>query len=184
MTIGIDAIPDDGLPLILLDVDGVINTFSGFPPGHFRTGDARPEPDDRAYRITWDPEVIERLTTIINDGAAHVLWLTTWGSGANGELRELVELPELVVAEESPQIRGYKEHEDDYGDDWWKLAAVKRITDRFPGRKIVWIDDDIPIEKKAIVHASEHEILTISPSTWKGLQMSDFDRIKRYLRNI
>ena len=176
-------VPIDDKPIIFLDVDGVINMFPGTPADDMMVGDARPEPHDRAYRITWWPSILERLKMIHKDGRAYVCWLTTWGSGANGELRELVGLPELPVAAESPQISNYTGWASSFsrGHGWWKFEAVREIVEQHPDRKYVWLDDDLSLEREAFEYAQQSGILAISPQQWEGLTHEHLNKIETFL---
>ncbi len=85
-------------PLVLLDVDGVLNGLP--PPGRpvpwqdWRTGYARSRVG--TFRIGWSPTVVAAVRGWRE--LADVQWLTTWGHEANDSLRELLEMPELPVA--------------------------------------------------------------------------------------
>lgn len=86
-------------PLLLLDVDGVLNALGTAlpgPPGNWRRGVARAE--GNLWPITFSPEVVTALRSMHEQGTVEVAWLTTWGSAANEELRALVGLPHLRVA--------------------------------------------------------------------------------------
>ena len=83
-------------PLVLLDVDGVLNVLGD--ESHWEvlvSGWATTE--GRSFPITWSPEVVQTLNAWIAAGV-EVQWLTTWGHDANHSLRHLLGLPELEVA--------------------------------------------------------------------------------------
>lgn len=146
-------------PLLLLDVDGVLNAVS-------RRGDPSVWPDWRSgsvrnslgtYPILFSPSVCAAVRRWHEDGLAEVRWLTTWRGEANGELRRLLDLPELpVVGGEEPAPvrtapRPARTHAEAAGADarsaltgrWWKFDLVLQVLDDEPGRPLVWVDDDL-----------------------------------------
>ena len=98
-------------PLILLDVDGVLNALSDFGEHEAVWPEWRRDRasvDGTSWPILWTPAVVNRLRAWHDGGRAEIQWLTTWRHDANGELRTLLGLPELVVA-------GTYQDEDDPG---------------------------------------------------------------------
>lgn len=142
-------------PIIMLDVDGVLNFF----PHHanFRIGESLPFTDgevgranpgstphggySRSYEINWSPTVIRFFLELHESGKAEVCWLTTWGSGANGELSDLIGFPgNFRVLGEPPRLATRFHTEDDSyedRDDWWKFTCAKRVRRENPDTKIV-----------------------------------------------
>jgi hypothetical protein len=90
---------DAAPPLVLLDVDGVLNALGRpLPPewDDWKTG--RATAAGGSYEIAWSPSVVRRLLEWHEAGQAELQWLTTWGHDANRSLRQLLDMPELVVA--------------------------------------------------------------------------------------
>jgi hypothetical protein len=85
-------------PLVLLDVDGVLNAVQAWGRSDawddWRTG--LRDAEGRSFPITWSPSVVAAVRSW--QELAEVQWLTTWGHDANASLRHLLELPELPVA--------------------------------------------------------------------------------------
>ncbi len=102
--------------------------------------------DGTSWPILWTPAVVNRLRAWHDSGHAEIQWLTTWGHDANGELRALLGLLELVVA-------GTYQDEDDAGagteagtshasvapsapdplsGHWWKYDVVRRLLAHSP----------------------------------------------------
>lgn len=105
----------DDLPLVLLDVDGVLNALGLPGPGddrQWRSGSAQAL--GRHWPIRYAPAVVDRIVGWVADGWAEVAWLTTWGHDANDSLRLLLGMPELPVA---------GTHDDAEGPVWSTEAA-------------------------------------------------------------
>lgn len=170
-------------PLWLLDIDGVINAVGraySRPWPVFKSGQASPysllDPDDRAYTITWAPALTSKIRELHESGAVEVQWLTTWGSGANVQLNELVGLPAFEVAEE-PDARSGKLP----SFAWWKFEAAKDVAAANPGRKVIWTDDDLWSEPLATNFARDNGWLAIAPHTQHGLTPEHVAEIVAYL---
>lgn len=169
-------------PIWFLGVDGVVNAVSLSPPEGFITAAASPGGDYGQFTINYDPEIAKRIRHLHESNLVQVMWLTTWGSGANGELRELLGLPEFEVADEPPLYsRGGYEAWDDTSSGWWKLRTVKRFYEDNPDRKYVWTDDDIALEPEAREWVLDKNIYAVAPSTHKSLTAIDLNFIEQFL---
>jgi hypothetical protein len=114
------------LPLLFVDVDGVISVF-GFPNDG--------PPPGRMYSVDGLPHCIshgsgERLLRLAE--TFELVWATGWEERANEHLPHLLglarELPTLIF-DEQPM----------WGSAHWKLSAI----DRYAGeRPAAWIDDN------------------------------------------
>lgn len=181
-------------PLVLLDVDGVLNAFErdedsldGWERGYATS-------DGTSWRITYCPEVVAALRELHESRQVEIQWLTTWGHDANGDLRELLGLPELEVA--GTYDEGYREGpgasvvsggalaavtpsapDDDEVPRWWKWDVVLRILAEQPGRKLVWIDDELHRTSVFTFLARGEGIMVIGPDPDEGLQVDDVERI-------
>ncbi|HWH29772.1 MAG TPA: hypothetical protein VNU26_12530 [Mycobacteriales bacterium] len=105
----------NGPPLLLLDVDGVVNALSDdgdlLTWTEWRLG--RATADGIAWPIGWEPAVVEQLREWHEQGAVELQWLTTWGLEANLKLRTLLGLPKPWVAGnyENEPFAGTPDHE-------------------------------------------------------------------------
>jgi len=180
-------------PLVLIDVDGVLNALSETDAWQdWQSGEAVAE--GRAYPIRWSPTVVERVVGWC--GIADVQWLTTWGHDANDTLRHLLGLPELPVAgtHDGAGAAGSPDAgashaavtpaaPDALTGQWWKFDVVRRLVREDPSRPMVWLDDDL---------ANQHEIcswmgdsamaLVLAPNRSSGLVATDLDAVDAYLR--
>lgn len=183
-------------PLVLLDVDGVLNVLGEESRATWDVLMAgRATADGTSFSIMWSPEVIQTLNGWIEDGV-EVQWLTTWGHDANHSLRHLVGLPELPVAgtydehwrgaSESTPAASHAEMApaapDPLTGEWWKYDVVQRLLRQHPDRLLVWIDDELFLPSPFRRWADWHErVHAIGPDGDLGLTQDDLDEIASML---
>jgi hypothetical protein len=129
-----ETLPDDGRPLLLIDVDGVLNAVNRSQNAKiyniFRAGGTQ---TSKGFTIRFRRELADWLAELAEH--YHLVWCTTWDDMANTELAEHLGLPELPVipcAERDiypPTI--HLAH--------FKQGVVERYVD---DRPYAWIDDD------------------------------------------
>lgn len=146
-------------PIILLDVDGVLNALH--PP--FRAPDTWndwQQAEIEGFTITYSPEMGRRLLAL----EADIHWLTTWEHMANKYISPLLGFPEFPVVERE---------EFDKTHTWWKSGAAELFMFSNLGRPMLWIDDDISYgevhDELNWCHAWDSPILTVCPDPRKGL---------------
>lgn len=139
------------LPLLLIDVDGVLNPFAApaCPPGYTEHEFFGGEEPVRlcAAHGPW----LQELTTRFE-----IVWATAWGAEANRLLAPLLELPELPVIRFPP----VPFHPRD------KLPAVIRFSGRRP---LTWIDDVFPTEAQTWAAKRRIPTLLIGVDPAQGL---------------
>ena len=157
----------DRPPVLLLDVDGVLNAFDRVPAARggwddWQHGGATAE--GTRWPITWSPRVVATLSDWHEQGRVELRWLTTWGHDANDELRRLLGLPELPVAgtyHEAGGPSGAAETggghasvtpaaPDPLSGSWWKYDVVVSLLRTEPERRFVWVDDYAFLEEQKI----------------------------------
>src|SRR3978361_374749 len=79
--------PSDAVPILLLDVDGVLNATRRDLPDGWRRGTFN------GYVLSWDPTITARLRKLHASGQVEIQWLTTWTTDADRLLAEPMELP-------------------------------------------------------------------------------------------
>ncbi len=186
------------LPLVLLDVDGVLNAVQAWGRSDawddWRTGRATAE--GRSFPITWSPTVVEAVRSW--QALAEVQWLTTWGHDANASLRHLLGLPELPVAGTYDDVDGPAGEADADGaahasvapaapdrltGRWWKLDVVRRIVRTGEPRRIVWLDDDLAGQQDVRAWMREHTTsLLVAPDPRSGLTRAHLEAVEEFLR--
>lgn len=181
-------------PLILLDVDGVLNALDAGPAwDDWQVGKA--VADGRAYRIHWSPSVVARVLRWTE--VAEVQWLTTWGHDANQSLRQLLRMPELPVAgtwDGGADAAGSAPSPGDSHADvtpaapdaltgrWWKFDVVRRLLGADPERPLVWLDDDLLGATDMAEWTSAHaRSLLVAPDPVSGLTVDDLQAVDEFL---
>ena len=170
--------PTDDVPILLLDVDGVLNAARMDLPEGWRRGTFN------GYVLSWDPTVVARLRDLHESGRVELQWLTTWTEMADQLLAEPMGLP-----------RGLRTHSRDdvlptgfSGErrgipGWWKLGAAQAVALDEPDRRIVWIDDDLadPAEDTSTWLAANEHVLVVAPDFFVGLTHAELDRVEAWL---
>ncbi|HLK94296.1 MAG TPA: HAD domain-containing protein [Nocardioidaceae bacterium] len=190
----------DRPPVLLLDVDGVLNAFDRVPAARggwddWQHGGATAE--GTRWPITWSPRVVATLSDWHEQGRVELRWLTTWGHDANDELRRLLGLPELPVAgtyHEAGGPSGAAETggghasvtpaaPDPLSGSWWKYDVVVSLLRTEPERRFVWVDDDLDRLDGAFARWAETQpsITTIVPDPRRGLTAADLEVIAALL---
>jgi hypothetical protein len=166
-------------PLILLDIDGVINA-SGRKEKYWK--DAKSikdflcvdsEGEDVIYNIFYSPTVVERIKRW--EKHAEIKWLTSWNDRANKYLAPAIGLPLFDNARADSNTS--------------KLNAVLAHIHEHPDRLIIWIDDQLPSAQKKHKHNEMYQKLiftrtnTVFVSPTNGLIGEHIDFIEHVLRN-
>ena len=165
------------VPLLLLDVDGVLNPVCRDLPDGWRRGTFN------GYVLSWDPTITDRLRRLHESGRVELQWLTTWTTDADRLLADPMGLP-----------RGLRTHAR--GDaptgflglfrgvaGWWKLAVAREVAAAEPDRRIVWIDDDLAEQAADTGEwlAANPHVLVVAPDLMIGLTHEQLDEVERWL---
>ncbi len=159
------------LPILLLDVDGVLNAVTDTPPktwGDWQVSRAN------GFPIMWSPSMIAALTRIAE--RVEVRWLTTWWDCI--ERLDFLGLPTFEVA----NTRDEYLDRDGGAFSWWKLHTAKRVYAE--GRPVIWIDDDLSFDKAAMEWGKSlpsGTLLGISPATFRGITPDTIREIEAWL---
>ena len=165
--------PAAKLPLLLLDVDGVINDLNA----HMMLGLLGDESTNGADQLgvelvrshgftlavpLYMPELIRELTA-----RAETWWCTTWRDRANDELARHLGVGPFPAIDPDGSDRSSRD---------WKLEKVRRLVEAALAqrRAVVWIEDfngDLPdLEGVIFVDTGERGVLT-----WADLPLGVFD---------
>lgn len=167
------------LPLMLLDVDGVLNAFQYRPAETDQPADAYTDlheydvPTDfgRTYRFWTSPTLIAEIAALHATGTVDIAWLTTWENQANTHAARVLGLPTFPVA----ATRGGR-----FSDYYWKARAGLEAMQL--GRPVIWIDDTevTPTEIDAY-RESDVPHLLIAPDPAVGLTRTHMDDVRQFI---
>jgi hypothetical protein len=135
---------EPGRPLVLLDVDGVVNYFDAVLAVHLADDPGRAADE-------WEVDLVESHGLLVAiprhmgelvralTASSEVWWCTTWRHRANDEIADHLGIDPLPVIDDGTDLRTV----------WWKEGAARRlVADAVAsGRTVVWIEDfagDIP----------------------------------------
>ncbi|RZU32456.1 HAD domain-containing protein [Blastococcus saxobsidens] len=165
-------------PVLLLDVDGVLNALCHELPEGWRRGTFN------GYVLSWDPTVVRRLREWHESGRVELQWLTTWTELADRLLAEPMGLPRglRTHAREAVLPTGFGGRLGGVAG-WWKLAAARAVAEVEPGRRIVWIDDDLADQAEDTSEwlAANGQVLVVAPEVATGLTHAELDRVEAWL---
>ncbi|KAB8186939.1 hypothetical protein FH608_046475 [Nonomuraea phyllanthi] len=152
-------------PLLLLDVDGVLNALQRPGPEWIAT---------RAlgFRLLLNPSHGPMLLKLAEETGAELTWATTWEHDANREIGPKVGLPEMPVIELGSA--------HDVPGVLWKTPAVAEYV---KGRPFVWFDDDLNDADEAYLktHPGVGEFLIVHVDGDHGLTDRHFEKARDWL---
>ncbi|MEU0078426.1 hypothetical protein ABZY58_11065 [Micromonospora tulbaghiae] len=158
-------------PVLLLDVDGVVNASTpgwSAPPRKGYASDST-----REYALRWAPALIDRIRSLHKSGLVEVRWCTTWCAYAD-QLERLWALPTLG--------RAFTDDINGHTAALAKLTAARHVLTA--GRRLIWADDsEVPLYGE--VHDELIEggrALLIRPKASTGLQPEHLDQIEVFAR--
>jgi hypothetical protein len=165
-------------PVLLLDVDGVLNAVRPDLPEGWRRGTFN------GYVLSWDPTVVARLREWHESGRVELQWLTTWTERADQLLAEPMGLPRGLRTHGRDDVlpTGYSGERRGISG-WWKLDAARAVAEAEPDRRIVWIDDDLTDQAEDTREwlAANGQVLVVSPDFITGLTHAELDRVEAWL---
>ncbi|MEV4574347.1 HAD domain-containing protein [Nonomuraea jabiensis] len=159
-------------PLILLDVDGVLNPWHRQGPDWLSVTAVC---DGVAYPVVLNPEHGPLLLQLAHETGAELVWATTWAEHANREIGPLVGLPELPVIPVNTGTKAPHVHP--------KTPPVAAYVNRRP---FVWFDDDL--ERADRQYLKRHEnvdrfrIIDVGPR--KGLRELHVEQAAAWLTSL
>lgn len=185
-----------GKPVLLLDIDGVLNAMSHKPPTHawpkevWKSGSVRAA-DGVNYPMLWSEPVITWLTNLHTSGAVEIRWHTTWQHDALN-VGELMGLPEFGV-QEAPEYEQATVNGSALAakliaacmPGWWKYPAAERVVTE-EKRRLIWIDDDIDYQVSHSARQalkSVHRLLLVCPSQQTGIMAKHMIKVEASILN-
>jgi hypothetical protein len=173
-----------GLPLLALDVDGVLNVFDDpdlAPPAGLSSRLVRTAHGAK-YRIDFDDIVIDALDELVASGRVGLGWLTTWGPNARALVEKAFDgrlAGGFVLAKQPPRYRGAI-------PATWKHVALRTHLAAHP-RPYAWVDDEAiamagltpGADDASAFPASPGLLIATDPAV--GLTFNDVTRIAAHL---
>lgn len=181
-------------PVLLLDIDGVVNALSkGLPTKTWQKTDwtrAKIRGSDGVeYPFLWSAPVIAWLTGLHTSGRVEIRWHTTWQQDAP-RVGSILGLPEFAVqvcdefAEAAENGSALAARMIRHGlPRWWKYPAAELVlTDE--KRRMIWIDDDIDTEltraTRRVLKAT-HPVELVCPAQGSGITQKHIDQVEARL---
>jgi hypothetical protein len=159
---------------IYLDVDGFINAIGRTHPEHKHTGFSEYRNImANSYQIAYAPELIAALNELAARDDVTIKWLTTWEHDAAKILSPLIGLNgenwEVLTGDLHAWV----------GKDWWKYIAIRADTENLVDANVIWIDDDLSLEREALNWVNRFDnVHAFSPFAKHGLTAEELTRIR------
>ena len=160
-------------PLILLDIDGVINERFGGDK------DGRVEVYVKNFAVSYSPLIIEAINRWDSTNMAEIRWLTSWNETAQDEFAPAVGLNYFALARDNThaQARSFC---------FPVISKAKAACDclsQTPTRRLVWIDDEVNVYAKENNFKIRPNTLLVNCDTKHGLKLTlaDIKRIDSFL---
>lgn len=178
-------------PVLLLDVDGVVNALSKrvpsgvWPNGSWITGTAD-DAEGKTYPMLIARQVVDFFNALHSSGAVEVRWHTTWQWAAQN-VADVAGFGKFDVAV-APEFADYRNFQKQAIMDgrltWWKLPAAERVV-QVEGRDLIWVDDDLPYEllRKAKFDpklGGDRMVLFVDPYSMTGLAELEMKKIQMF----
>lgn len=166
------------VPILLLDVDGVLNAARRDLPEDWCRGTFN------GFVLSWNPTVTARLRALHESGRVAIQWLTTWAENADRLLAEPMGLPRGLVVHARPDAEATGSLGSWSGlAGWWKLDLARAAAEAEPDRRIVWIDDDLAqaADDTGAWLAAHPHVLVVAPDLFLGLTHEELDAIEAWL---
>ncbi|MFT5202791.1 MAG: hypothetical protein ACI9C1_002186 [Candidatus Aldehydirespiratoraceae bacterium] len=150
-------------PLLLLDIDGVLNpTVTNPPPGY--TSNLL-----NGHQFHVSDMHLERLRKLAP--SADFAWASTWEDVANASVGVALELPHL----------SFIRFGDDRTADTWKLPYVDQFVSN---RALIWAEDNLYLDAFTWAEQRASPTLLVKPSSSVGLTEAHFDQIDDFVGQL
>ncbi len=160
----------DDRPLILIDIDGVVNVLTSSKIRSrlcFHDGWRQQRINDFGVRLFWNPRIGPWLLRLAEETGAELAWGTMWEDDANFYVSPLLGLPRLPVAPAASDIN-----------------KARGIVPWTAGRPFVWFDDDIGETEETDELCGDQPHLVILTDERYGLEPEHIERAREWLLNL
>jgi hypothetical protein len=184
LILDVRALPDDGRPLLLIDVDGVLNVINRSQSQKtyeiFRAGAT--EKMSQGFTVRFRRELSGWLAELGEH--FHLVWCTTWDHMANTELTQHLGLPHLPVIPTFEASNNQGCYPGLPPLIHWKTPAVIQYVGERP---FAWIDDDFsPVDqdwaRRRTLDIAPTNNFPIRPS--QGLQRFQVNRLIAWAASV
>lgn len=165
------ALLTDSRPLILLDLDGVVNPLRYSPANGIKV---------RQDYADWEvhPDLPERLASI--SSLAQIVWASAWESESN-MINDFFGIPHYPWVEwtEKPYLGSVHLPRI----DTWKFPTILRLVEsQLKDTTVLWVDDELG--KDVLEYSSQVPNLHVHPVDGSvGLTATDWSTIKKFCLN-
>lgn len=160
-------------PILLLDVDGVLNPYSSkFTPENYNTHFFTVP--NGTFKVYLNPLDGEKLLSLGYD----LMWATSWEDDANIHIGPNIGLPTLPVIH-LPRVYSTK--------DWRLYFKTETILKEMNvlGRSYVWVDDAVTLrDHRFLVLNSTVPCATLRVNAATGLTDEDFERLREIRKEL
>jgi hypothetical protein len=169
--VNIPIVPQD--PLLLLDVDGVLNPLGKRTRGHRRYDLTL---DEETYTVFLDRRHGAKLLALAAETGAELVWATTWEHWANEWIGPRIGLPRLPVIElgdDSPVTHG-------------EMFKTPYVADYVRHRPFVWFDDALwaADQRYLEAHPNVGDFLLVEVDQRLGLTDGHLDLAREWLTGL
>ncbi|MEU0569062.1 HAD domain-containing protein [Nonomuraea sp. NPDC005983] len=160
-------------PLLLVDVDGVLNPM-GRPTPDFRRYECNI--GGHAYTVHLNPRHGTRLLELAVQTGSELVWATTWEEHANEWIAPRLGLPALQVVPMGP-------FEPSGRGEMFKTPYVAAYAAALGRRPFVWFDDQVWLEDEEYLrgHQGLDDFLLVHVDPRHGLTSEHLARAREWL---
>ncbi|MCO6005639.1 HAD domain-containing protein [Actinoallomurus purpureus] len=157
-------------PLVLLDVDGVLNPLQR-SPGYQRY---RASPNGVVYRLLLNPAHGPLLTGLATDTGAEIVWASYWTDAANDWIGPRIGLPPLRHVPIPP-------HDPAFSLGAWK---ARHVADWVGDRPFVWLEDEPDVPDVLASEARLGPYLVVPVDPLEGLTETHVTQARVWLEQL
>lgn len=178
-------------PILLLDVDGVVNAFRPERPHLVREAGTywshyRGEPG--IYTLRFDQEIVDMILALGEVYEIH--WATMWNDKANADLVPLLGIDPLPVLPCDPLLgtqEAYRRGATPWvvRELWYPKTAL--IPAYVAGRPFAWVDDDhTEVDREFLAQQPDvpQPFLLVKPDARTGLSWDDVVRLVEWADSL